>query len=301
MKVNSLGLRLSKWMMTHNDKKLKANQELPNVERAFWDTAFDADSRDDQKCDIYLADKPNGITIIDIHGGAYIYSNRKNNAAFAKIWLDKGFNVVLLDYRLNNGKIECHDQLKDLAREIVGVYKLGKCEEPWFDPEKLVLTGDSAGGHFALWLAEAMCDESIAKKAGIDLEGAKVKCVAVNCPVYDLLKIVKDDNMTKGAKKYMLGKRALDLDYQAEIDPRTNINGLRVPVFVSSCRNDFLQEHALFLTQDMDKMGKPIEFMFLKDEDPNVAHVHNVIRLDLDASKRVNDAMEQFFLKNCEK
>lgn len=294
MKFTRLMLKVAKWKLERGDKKAHENALLPNLETAKLDISPFEGASFNQCFDIYYADKPNGITILDIHGGAYIYSSRRNNRYFAKVFNDRGFHVVTLDYRLNHGHISCYDQIRDIAKEIAYLFR--HAEELGIDPNKVVLTGDSAGGHFALLLAEASCDKNVAENLGIDFKGVDIKCVAVNCPVYDLLGIGRSNMLTKAAKKYMFGPTALDYDAQIYADPKTNVESLNIPVFASTCIKDFIRNESLMLYEELQKRGKNPIFLDIKDE--TVGHVHNVTNPYHKASMEVNDAMVNFFLKH---
>lgn len=290
-------LRIARANMRRIDKKLHKNATPPDPDYSKLDIA-PFKGADDQQCyDIYYAKNPNGVTVLDIHGGAYIYSSRKNNRFFANALNEMGFNVVCLDYRLNHGHLSPHEQIRDLGAEIVHLFK--HAEEYGLDPNRFVLTGDSAGGHFALFLAEAFGDENVAKTVGLDFTGLKIRCVAANCPVYDLVAIGKGDSLTKSGKKFMMGKTAFDLDCQALVCPRHNVEALKMPLMVTTAYGDFLQQESLTLKEDYERLGKPLEFIDI--EDPEIGHVHNVIRLNLEASKQVNEAMAAFFLKHASK
>ena len=291
MKVNVLTLRFLKWMLRHY--KIVGQDELPAPDPSLVkeDIAPYEGAKKDQCYDLYLAAKPNGITIIDIHGGAYIYSNRKNNAYFARVFTNSGFNVATLDYRLNHGHIAVHDQIKDLASEIKHLYE--HAEEFGLDPHKFVLTGDSAGGHFALILAVAMDDEKVAKNLQIDFGGCHALCVAANSPLYDLVGVGQSDIMTKRAKRYMMGTYAFDLAKQALASVKGNIDNLKMPVFLSTCKKDFIREESLNLKAYLESRNHP--FTFIDIEDESVGHVHNVVSPDFEPSKKVNNAMISFF------
>ena len=61
-----------------------------------------------QVMDIYYAPaniRKNAV-LVDIHGGFYIGGNRKNNRPFASVFLKEGYDVVLVEYRLNDGKLD---------------------------------------------------------------------------------------------------------------------------------------------------------------------------------------------------
>lgn len=67
---------------------------------------------------------------------------RENNRAFVSVFLKEGYDVVLLEYRLNDGQRDVSDELG-------------------LDKDCMFLTGDSAGGHLALYMAEGAEDRSL--------------------------------------------------------------------------------------------------------------------------------------------
>ncbi len=299
MKVNRFMLKVALGYMAKNDARIHKGLPLPDAEHSRLDIKPFPEALYPQQYDIYHASNPNGITIIDIHGGAYIYSTRKNNAYLAKSFIDKGFNFVTLDYRLNRGTLDPHDQVRDLATELKHLFE--HAEEYGLNPAKMVLTGDSAGGHFALILAEMMRDPSIAQKIGADLGEAVVKGVAVNSPVYRFVEIGMGDSLSKTGKRYMVGPRCLDAEYISLICPRAHFSALRYPLFISSCKNDFLRDESLALVEDLKQANLPFTFKDITSDEPEIVHVHNVMRPYLEESKVVNDAMAEFFQGCCEK
>ena len=291
MKVNALTLRIMKWMLGHHKVTGQGELSAPDPSLIKEDIAPFDGARKEQCYDLYYAAKPNGITVIDIHGGAYIYSNRKNNAYYARVFTNSGFHVATLDYRLNHGHISVYDQIHDLANEIKHLYE--HAEELGLDPNKLVLTGDSAGGHFALILAAAMDDEQVAKNLQLDLGGCHTLAVAANSPLYDLVAVGQGDLMTKGAKKYMMGTYAFDFEKLALASVKGNIDNLKMPLFLSTCKKDFIRSETLALKADLEAKHMPFTFVDIDDE--SVGHVHNVVSPDLEPSKKVNNAMISFF------
>lgn len=65
-----------------------------------------------QVLDIYYADSTNrgNAVLIDIHGGFYIAGQKEGNRDFASVFLREGFDVVLVEYRLNDGIRDVSDE-----------------------------------------------------------------------------------------------------------------------------------------------------------------------------------------------
>ena len=71
----------------------------------------------EQVMDIYYAapDVRKDAVLIDIHGGFYVAGKRENNRGFASVFLREGYDVVLLEYRVNDGTTDVSDELADCA------------------------------------------------------------------------------------------------------------------------------------------------------------------------------------------
>ena len=67
--------------------------------------------------DVYLAnDNRNNICVIDIHGGAYIFGEHKDNWSFCYTFAKQGFDVVNVDYRPNDGTRSVKDLISDVVK-----------------------------------------------------------------------------------------------------------------------------------------------------------------------------------------
>ena len=91
----------------------------------------------------------------------------------------------------------------------------------------------------------------------------------------------------------MMGTYAFDLAKQALASVKGNIDNLKMPVFLSTCKKDFIREESLDLKAYLESRNHP--FTFIDIEDESVGHVHNVVSPDVEPSKKVNNAMISFF------
>ena len=95
--------------------------------------------------DIFLPDNtPNPPLIMWIHGGAWLAGDRKT--PFLMWQLERGYALASIDYRLIDqgifpcNIIDCKDAL---------VFLKANAEKYGYDPTRIVVGGDSAGGHLA--------------------------------------------------------------------------------------------------------------------------------------------------------
>ena len=297
MKLGVLAIKMIRFWLKRSDKKNYAKETLPDGIKATYDVDALGDGVFCHQVDVYLAPEEKRIhkTILDIHGGAYVYGTRKNNKTFAGVFLEKGYDVVTMDYPLNGQRgIDCRTQLTVLANQLI--YVAQHAEELDINKDDISIVGDSAGGHHALLLAEMVCDPALAAKFGIDFQRIKIKAVAVNCPVYDFARLTADPKLvSKRGKRFLYGPAYVDPDYVSLVDPKQNLDSLKVPCFVSSCTKDFLCQESKDLASDLDAKGYPHEFIFVESEDPDISHIHNVVHIHHPESIRVNEAMGLFF------
>ena len=248
-----------------------------------------------QVLDIYYAPEAvrRDIVLIDIHGGFYVGGDRRNNRAFASPFLKEGIDVVRVEYRLNDGKdIDVETELKDCAAALD--YLTDNAGALGLNRDALFLTGDSAGGHFALYLAEGAEDRSLPVRP----ERFVPRGVLLNCPAYDYEAFAITNGFTESALEWFIGPRYLDKTWMASMSPRTHIGSYTGPLFVSTCKNDFIRDESLKLIDDCEALGREVEFVDIHAGDRKVGHVHNVINPDLPESREVNARMIAFMNNN---
>lgn len=248
----------------------------------------------EQVLDIYYAAPGvrKDAVLIDIHGGFYVAGKRENNRDFASVFLREGYDVVLLEYRVNNGITDVSDELADCAAALD--YLAVHSKDLNLNRERMFLTGDSAGGHLALYMAEASEDTSLP----IRPKSFKTRGVMLNCPAYDFASFAEESGFSKSALAWFIGPRYKDRQYLETLSPRTFIGSYSGSLLVSTCTHDFIRSQALLIKSDCDSLGRKIEFIDVESQDRRVGHVHNVTNLDLPESKDVNSRMIGFMNHN---
>ena len=145
--------------------------------------------------DVYLAkERHKKCCIIDVHGGAYMFSNHSDNYYIGTKMLERGFDFVSIDYQPNDGKRDTYDLISDCVKCINHLFEHLKDYD--LENESFFVMGDSAGGHFALLLTELFNDKELQDQLNLHLPDIKIKGVLVNSPVYDFAN-TGSDNMTR--------------------------------------------------------------------------------------------------------
>lgn len=243
-----------------------------------------------QVVDIYYApaDVRKDAVLIDIHGGFYVAGKRENNRRFASVFLKEGFDVVLLEYRVNDGVTDVEDELRDCAAALD--YLTVHADELGLNPDRMFLTGDSAGGHLALYMAEGTENPAMPIRPAV----FKSRGAMLNCPAYDFASFAKVERFSKGARAWFLGPRYENDAWMKSISPRTFIDSYHGPLLVSTCLRDFIRSESVLLKADCDARTSPLTFIDVSSTDKRIGHVHNVTAPDLPESQNVNARMIQF-------
>lgn len=298
MKIGKFVVNLLKFKIQLEGKKAYKNLVFDEKYKPHRNIPYIDDGHEHHKFDLYFTPtKRKNCLIIDIHGGSYIFGHRRENYIFGTVFLDSGFDFIATDYIANNGKMDTIDlidqNIKCILYIISHLKELGLPED-----EKIVITGDSAGGHMALTIAEIFSDKQYQKELGYDLPDINLKAVLVNCSVFNYVEL-GFDSMTRSGNIRMFGPHAYDIEARKKICPRTHMNSLHVPLFASTCKNDFLrQTESLKLKESAEAWEGEFTFLDLDEDDKRVAHVHNILNINLDASKKVNNAMIEFIDKH---
>ena len=247
-----------------------------------------------QVLDIYYADSTNrmDIVLVDIHGGFYVAGQKEGNRDYASVFLGEGFDVVLVEYRLNDGVRDVSDELADCAAALD--YLTVHAEELGLNKDRMFLTGDSAGGHLALYMAEGAADSSVP----IRPKEFSAAGVLLSCPAYDFGSFGDAKDYADDFKEWFIGPRFKDRPYLETLSPKTFIGSLEAPLFLSTCTRDFIRSQSLALKADCDSLGKAITFLDIASRDRKVGHIHNVTNIDLPESREVNGAMMAFMKAN---
>jgi acetyl esterase/lipase len=287
------GVKISKTML-----KMALSASMKTSTELFYADSCDkkigiqyvANGDPNQVLDIFYADEAvrKDVVLVDIHGGFYVAGRRENNRSFASVFLLEGYDVVLLEYRLNDGKRDVADELADCAAGLD--YLANHAEELGLNKDRMFLTGDSAGGHLALYMAEGAMDKAVpVRPATFAPRG-----VLINCPAYDFATFGESNSFTSSALEWFIGPRYQDREWMTSMSPRTFIGSYRGPLFVSTCTNDFIRSQSLLIKADCDSLARPLEFVDIASDDRKVDHVHNVAKPDLPESQEVNARMVAF-------
>ena len=294
MKLTKNALRVSCKLLDRKSRRKIINTPFESEPENIYDISYIDDNDELHKFDLYRAkDKKRNKTILNIHGGAYVRGSRKSQFYYAQIFKNDGYDFLVNDYDYvsKKTKITVVDQVYDCVSYLNYIDKHYK--ELNISPEIFIM-GDSAGGHFALFLAEMFNNETLALRFKLNIENLKLKGVILSCPVYDFEAAANVKTLTREARKFLFGDLTIIDSWNKMISPKEFLSCLNVPLFLVSSKLDFLKEHSLSLAEDLSKLEKDYKFIYIDSLDIRVNHVFNVSNTSLEESKQVNHNILDF-------
>lgn len=164
--------------------------------------------------DVFQPKHPNGIGIIAVVSGGWFSAHEAINPVFYKEFLDRGYTVIPVVHG-SQPKFTITEIIPDMQRAVRFVrYNAAKYG---IDPNRIGITGGSAGGHLSLIIGTKGGPGDPKAKDPIDRESSAVQCVACFFPPTDFLNYGKpgEDGTGVGllkAFKPAFGPRADDAE-----------------------------------------------------------------------------------------
>ena len=219
------------------DEKAAWASHLSNTYRVVPNMTYHTANNRDSKVDLYLPRGTEGPTpvLIYIHGGGWRGGSKEGNVLRLLPWLEKGWAVVNVQYRLAAVSL-APAAVEDCLCALRWV--IGNAEDYNIDTSRIVVTGNSAGGHLALTTG------MIPASAGLDREcpGPETLSVAAVINWYgitDVGDLLDGPNMKTYAVTWMgsmsdrfeIAERVSPLTYvRAGLPPILTIHGDADPV-----------------------------------------------------------------------
>ena len=289
-----------------NDEYRLAHEIYPeNVKTEVF--TYLEDGNEYHKFNLYklINDKKERPLIIDIHGGAWVYGDKDLKKAFCTSFVERGYDVISLSYRLVNDVL-----IKDIVKDIFDClnYIDENKDKLGVSFKNVFITGDSAGGHLALVVSKILNDKALADELGLKLPSFEVKASLLNHPVpfTTVAGILPGRKITSklvsvpGVKRALYGKNyKKDIWFQKLADPYVYINkDDKLPKFiVVTSENDHLYYYQSVMLKELFEKEE-IDFEFSSTKDKDACHVYNSILPYTEIGIEANNKIDNYFKKH---
>ena len=285
-----------KVMESGDQKRWATMQEAAGVE-VQQGIAYMEDGHPMHTLNIYRAEGAVGKqpTIVEVHGGSWIYGDRNLNRHLDRWLALRGYTVVALSYRVCP-EVNYAGGVQDLFAAFAWLAQHGA--EYGCDMDNLYLCGDSSGGHLCSKVVE--CIAMPRRAAAYEVGPCPLHFNAVNftCGAFYL----GDMCNIAGARLYfgkIIGKgwrknKFFDL---ANLDLPAGLPDVP-PMILSSCYADFLRNQVQKAYKALSEAGYTVQLVYREAKTENdLEHVYNVHSPDFAESIETNQAMLDFFAR----
>ena len=204
---------------------------------------------------------------IYIHGGGWVSGITPMRNRYIANWAQKGFFTASIGYTWAPDKVY-PAQLFEVFKAIDQI--LDSAEENNFDPQNIVIAGESAGGYYISYVANCFNDKSVLDGLGIDFKHfgkAKIKALVSICGCYDLQRLTdesKEQSEFPDMKMMVttfLGKNLEDVRAYLKTDDAKycspKFSDEFPPTYAVWSTNDKLRFETFDLCAELDKLGVP--------------------------------------------
>jgi acetyl esterase/lipase len=174
---------------TPEERRAAADKAFGDKVEIKWDQPYAGNDNPKQQVDVYLpkirkSDKPLPCVVF-IHGGGWVNGDRKGYAGqAAPLAITGDYAAVSVGYRLS-GEVKWPAQIHDCKAAIR--YIRGHAKEWGIDPDRIGVTGSSAGGHLVTLLGVSGGDKTLEGEIGeYTSQSSNVTCVVNFCGPTDM-------------------------------------------------------------------------------------------------------------------
>jgi acetyl esterase/lipase len=233
--------------------------------------------------DVYYPEGTTGLlpTVIDIHGGGWMYGDKELNKYYCLYLASKGYAVVNMSYRLLP-QTDIKGQVKDIFACLH--WLSANAEKHHADLRRVCLTGDSAGGHLSGLTACIQLSDTLQKLYDVQAVDFGIDALCISHGVCDPAngvigtKIVDDEY-----RRMMFGKRwkkeaiFTKVNFQDTADCVLAENKKFPRLFVISSEADELHLHTFALIDYLKEKDIPFTLKFwTKVQNANLGHVFHI-------------------------
>lgn len=241
--------------------------------------------------DIYYpaVEQPTYKTIVNIHGGAYVYGDKERYKFYCMYLASKGFAVVNFSYRLapESPYPAALEDVNSVFHFIADNYTQYK-----FDIENVFAAGDSAGAQLAAQYAAILTSDKYRQHFNFNIPEIKIKGCLLNCGMYDLKK--QFETGAKNKKMFQAYFQGREGEYADHLLTLEAVNENFPPSYIMTAYYDFLRDDGVEFAEILKKNGVKYSFRMFGDETTqDMSHVFH-LNIRTNEAKLCNDEECEF-------
>ena len=227
--------------------------------------------------------------IIDIHGGGFVREDRRFRRQYLTAMASRGFLAFGFDYILSDDT-SIRREIKNICSVLEVVCK--RMKDFNTDPERIFMTGDSAGAYLALYIAAMQKSEKLCSVMGSRPPKLDITALGLHSGMFY---IDRCDPIGWMLNTHVCAMSKKDIEFRRKyIIPECDevIKNLP-PVFLTTSRGDVINDYTLTYHEALRKAGKRSHLVYKGSED--LMHAYAIILPYRSESIDVLDRMALWF------
>lgn len=230
----------------------------------------------------FPADRSSKATVINVHGGGYVYGSTKPYKFYCADLAARGFTVISFNYRLAPAA-KFPSPIEDT--NLVMKWMCDNRDSYPIDIRNVFMVGDSAGAQLASQYATIWSNPEYARIMGITPPDFRLAAVGLNCGMYDLTAHLESGRKSPMVRDYFtrkpeqFGEKLNVLKYVTDAFP---------PAYLLSAPGDFLVDKCQPMAEFLSSKGVPCEYkIYGTKETYHVFHIN--VRSELAAEANADE------------
>ena len=270
-------------------EKRNDNKEIPDNLDIFFDVSYKGMDGNPLHADIYRKKKANNLpVIIMVHGGGLFLGETRSSRPIAEYYASEGYLVAVISYRL----LQESDGISIISDVLAGYnFVYNHIEEFGGDPQKIFVTGESAGAFLAIMANSLSASSRLAE--ALELEASKLKITAMAL-FSGMIYTNRFDRVGLVYRKDLYGNKIWKKGFRKLIDPEGDeiLNNMP-PLLMSTSAGDFLQKYTLDYKKVLSRRDKTS--VLINYPDKNLVHAFPIVEPSKEESKEVHHQVIAFF------
>lgn len=240
-------------------------------------------------------DKKKGL-LFHIHGGSWIYGDKMFADPYYVSLVKQGYDLVSISYRLIPS-VTIDEEIKDCYQALKYILNNSDLN---LDTSKVLLIGDSAGGHLAMMAYALASFPQLSKFYDVSTFSHHIVMLALLHPVLELHRIL---GLLENKTNYYLDKKMEEVFFKGYKESpyyyhsclSEIVNDGKFPlVYLLTSEADGLMKHSLFAYDLLTKKGNEVNFQ-VTPYFKKLGHVYEILHPEYKESQEVNEKMLDIF------
>ncbi|MBQ1243531.1 MAG: alpha/beta hydrolase [Clostridia bacterium] len=235
--------------------------------------------------------------IIDVHGGGWMYGDKELNKNYCHHLAKRGYVVFVMSYRLYP-EVTADEQLRDVFASLKWIKE--HLDEYNCDKNRILLTGDSAGGMLAGFTALISSSEELRDAYGVEDHGLDFDAVCLTSPML----YMNPDHVSGHYTRIAIGKdfKSKKWGQYVNLDQLLTVGKMPPAILVTSTGDFLARKHTLMGAEELIRHGVETKLLdFPKQENgKELPHVFAILYPEKKPSVDAIEEMLSFFHKHAD-